>query len=145
MYPKYTALSKFLKDEDRRDPAMILNTPQIVVAGRTNVLFSSVTLNNKTNALGWIFFTGHSWQESLPPEATTKDLTARLGNMSEGVFYVSFFDTTSGDCVQETPMKCESGILNIQPPQFTRDIAFKAKLQPQAETRKTRWQPCRAS
>jgi hypothetical protein len=138
MYPKYAALSKFLKDEDRRDPTMILNTPQIVVAGRTNVLFSSVTLNNKTNALGWIFFTGHSWQEALPLEATAKDLTVRLGNMNEGVFDVSFFDTTSGDCVKETPIKCEGGILNIQPPQFTRDIAFKVKLHPHAATRKAR-------
>ena len=84
-----------------------------------------------SKAIGWVYYTGSSWLEELPIRATADDLQVTFDNMADSTYTVEFWDTSEGKCALSKNVLCENGSLQIEFPQFTRDIAFKVKQNPE--------------
>jgi hypothetical protein len=140
-YPMFAAVSRFMKDVDRRGPdflpffaasapppgdpgaPLLLNDP----AGPPGRL-AVRCMKNRERAIGWIY---HVTQfECLDPagDPTTTDLALQLGDWLLGEYEVEFWNTETGEPVlRETRRLPAGGRFSLPVPAFSRDIAFKVR------------------
>ena len=126
-YPSYTAINKFMKDVDRRDPTKKTSHHTVMSALASTPVFKATVYHNKTEGQGWIYYTGSKWLGTLPASATTDDASLSLPDMANGVFDVEFWDTVKGEIILETTATSQNGQLVLKIPKFSRDIAFKIR------------------
>lgn len=122
LYPKFQALSRFMKGEDRRDPALrpaspILSAPEV----------KAVCLQAPYRALGWIYAPSEFTDEPPPTTNKFRDVAVTLAGMSNGTYQAEFWDTTTGTVVSRSRASTEDGDLTLKAPPFRRDIAFKIR------------------
>jgi hypothetical protein len=140
-YPRYAAVSRFLRGEDPRNPdARMLGTaPSTNATNRCTVAIQGGTPPNTLGVVaygapagvnGWIH--RDSDYEAADPAGLSHVTNAvlQLGGMTDGRFVVEYWDTLRGEPVQEYPATAAGGVLRIDVPPFARDIAFKAKSEP---------------
>ncbi len=126
-YPKYLAIARFMKGEDRRDPALLPVVPVILQNGAMSETLDAQCLKNRRRALGWIFLTG-AFQHRDPAGTTVEaGVSLELTNLQDGSYDVEFWDTTAGRPVAKSKATTQYGSLSVPVPAFARDIAFKVK------------------
>jgi hypothetical protein len=146
LYPRYAAVSRFMKDSDLRDPAARLFTtpytpPNIAAIGSPDwtaniVKRDGVTSNadwriecfgTPTRAQGWIYnMTGF---ETLDPATSPPDntLTLRLTGMHNAAYEIEFWDTLQGKPIQTARETARGKVLIVPMPPIVRDVAFKLR------------------
>jgi len=128
-YPRYAAVAAFMKDVDRRDPALVPAAPPVQRPDGTPPL-ELTCMRSPSQALGWIYRQpGFGSVDPLGPP-TVSNLVMSLDGMTNGVFAVEFWDTSAGVPLKALRERAEGGMLRVAIPPFARDIAFKARLAP---------------
>ncbi len=126
-YTKFRALANFMKGEDRRNPDAVMRHIQTLVdddSGRADGDFLALSFLSDHNGIGWMADTNH-FSSRNPPAVS--NLVMRIEDMAEGRYTVEFWDTTQGDPVHELQTTTRNGILDVEAPVFTRDLAFKIR------------------
>jgi hypothetical protein len=123
LYPRYTAVARFLEGVDPRDPAAKRIEPP-------------VSGNDQYRALGtaspdavrcYIHPVTYPRKGAQIPEA--QHVTVTLSGLKPGIFRVEFFETEKGTATRKLDLKAEgNGVLAIPVPPFRVDCAFKARL-----------------
>lgn len=131
-YPKYLAVSKFMKGEDRRNTARTTCTPQLRLGTEPAVGIDVQCLKDRTSGLGWLFCTGDFEKIDPVGEPTVLDLKMVIPNMTAGAYTVEFWDTTTGRPlpVRQQTTTDEQDTVTVAVPPFARDLAFKIKPAP---------------
>ncbi|MDA0323372.1 MAG: DUF5060 domain-containing protein [Verrucomicrobia bacterium] len=126
-YPKYLAVQNFMKDEDRRDPEMILKTAQVLHGAAVSAGYSVLSLQSRHRAMGWLW--NHVAYADLKPggEPTDTNLSIRFSDIEPGEYDLEFWDTLYGRVIGQTRVGSPNGVLTAPIPPFTRDIAFKLR------------------
>lgn len=128
LYPKYLALSRFMKGEDRRDPNMLTVAPALSSARDGGYPIEALCLKNRSRGLGWIFHTSDFGRIDASGPAVTEGVAMRVPGLAAGAYRVEFWDTVSGRRMTDTPATVgDNGELAVDVPAFARDIAFKVK------------------
>lgn len=130
-YPKYDAISKFLKSEDMRDPELQMYTPELLIDGAEAGHLAAQCLKNRNRALGWIYHSEDFSSVDLQGNTMVTNLTLRMKDMCDGNFYVEFWNTIAGRPVAKISVQTENKVLIVNVPGFIRDIAFKIRTQKQ--------------
>ncbi len=128
-YPEYLAISRFMKDEDRRDPSLLSHTPVLTMPPAPGVNALSFSLKNNTRALGWIYDAPAFEVSDTETHPTLSNLVVRLDNMTNGMYRIEFWNTTRGEVTQRQTREVKDTKLTLTVPPFSRDIAFKVKRQ----------------
>jgi hypothetical protein len=129
-YPEYLAVSRFMKDEDRRDPALVEYAPALIRPGSEDGQVQACAMKSGTRALGWIYDrVGYDTQASDPHRLTT-NLVVRLEGLSNGTYRVEFWNTAEGQPVDRRTVTVTDNTLSAKAPSFSRDLAFKVRKNP---------------
>ena len=126
-YPKYSAVSKFMAGVDRRDPAMRVSTPVFTREDNAVPGLDVQCLKSRNQALGWIFYAAAFATLDPARSPATTGILMELKEMSDGPYYVEFWDTVSGRCIVRDRVHADRGVLSLAVPPFVRDIAFKVQ------------------
>ncbi len=122
-YPEFSAVSRFMKGEDRRDRSL-KNRKAFVVQGEGSTVPVSVeTLRNSRRCYGWIYVSRNYEKEHSPIE----EGMLIVSKMDNGEVEIEFWDTTEGTVLATKNAIVENGCLKVTVPTFRRDIAFKIK------------------
>jgi hypothetical protein len=125
LYPMYKAFKNFIQDENRVN--MSCYSPRLVIDGQTASNLAVECMKTEENAIGWIYHT-RGFIDNYPLSHTsTTNLSLILSEMTNGLFSVSFWDTTTGTKVSESNAVSQNGTVKLIVPPFIRDIAFKVK------------------
>ncbi|MDD3118404.1 MAG: DUF5060 domain-containing protein [Victivallales bacterium] len=161
LYPHYYGVSRYLADIDPRGknllrrpvhfPPFPLGIPRyfhavvaeelqlpgyfpplLAPAGDFSEL-RGLTVGNRNEVYGWIFFYHRVWHYPSAPDSLTPTgrLPLRLPwELQPGHYAMEFFDTMTGKCRQRTEFTVRDGKLPVfTMPPFTIDIAFKLRRQ----------------
>jgi hypothetical protein len=129
-YVCYQALSRFMADEDRRDPTSTMIPASLRINGVEAPSLRNVCLRGKTLCLGWIYDSLNYGESDPRGDATIANLHLVLSDMERGSYAVEFWDTTAGRCLTRDSLTTPGDTLDIPVPPFARDIAFKIKPLP---------------
>ena len=125
-YPEFLAISRFMKDIDRRDPTLLPHTPKLSLPGTKENRIMALSLKSPTRTLGWIYDTPAFNTAPSEPHPAISNLVTRLDGMNNGRYRVEFWETTRGTLAKSQDVEVTEGLLSFTVPLFTRDIAFKA-------------------
>ncbi len=126
LYPEFTAVSRFMKDEDLRDPSLAMAKPQLEHADKAAGL-SVWSLKNMTRAQGWICRRTDFSAIDPTGDAITTNIVMKIRDMSNGTYKVEFWDTNAGNPMPAFDAQVTNESLRVAVPAFTRDIAFKIR------------------
>ena len=126
-YPKFLAVSRFMKGEDRRDRTVLPCNPELSLPGNPNIQVQSYSLKNGTRALGWIYDVPEFDKAPSETHPAISNLVVRLDGMSNGHYRVEFWDTSRGILSQRQDADVKEGRLSVTAPVFSRDLAFKVR------------------
>ncbi len=127
-YPRFTAIKRFMKGEERRDPEFVHRAAHLSAEGEEASKVALKCMGNKSKAVGWIYRTSdfHSVDPKGDPVTTGLNLT--VSDLTEGMYEVEFWDTSAGMAVNGTTAKTTEGRITVELPAFPRDMAFKVRL-----------------
>jgi len=132
-YPIFRAVSNFMEGEDRRNPDAKSVYPHVRMKETGEPLFSAAVYQSRTDALGWIYYTGSLWDRPLPKAATAEGLSLLVNGLADGNYTVEFWDTRRGKKISTATATASQDKLSIEAPEFTRDIAFKIRRKGEAQ------------
>ena len=136
LYPVYSAVQRFMKDVDKRDPRMVLVQPTLKADDTPGKPpqppVEAVCSASPTQAIGWIFtragFSGVRESGGAPLKLDITNLAVELGGFTpDQVYRIEIADTASGQTVKRFDLRATGGTLIFQVPSFTRDCAFKIR------------------
>lgn len=124
-YPLYAAFSRFMQNEDRRDPSLLMGQAVLLADDVPLPNMRCLTFKNERRGAGWIYDAARF--QSLDPSDTPDmtNLVLRLDGMTNGTFRAEFWDTSAGVPVGAVRAASSAGNLRLPVPPFARDIAFK--------------------
>jgi hypothetical protein len=146
LYPRYAAVSRFMKDSDLRNPsARLFTTPytpsNIAAIVSADWMADIVTRDGITSnanwriecfgtperAQGWIY--NASGFETLNPATDPPDntLSIRFSGLDKASYEVEFWDTIKGQPIHTAREKAHGNILVVPIPPTVRDVAFKLR------------------
>ena len=128
LYPAFRGVAAFMKDVDRRDPALLPVDPAFYGDGAPVGELVWACLRSPGLVLGWVGRGPEFEEADLAGPPRVSGLQAELGGLSNGVFKVEYWDTTRGVPVQRVSVASTNGVLRLTLPPFVRDAAFKAQL-----------------
>lgn len=128
-YPEYLALSRFMRGEDRRDPAMLSYTPSLVLDGNSTDRIRACAQKSGTRATAWIYDTLPYNDPEPGVQPVVSGLVARFDVLSNGTYRVEFWGTAEGQLLSQQTGRVKDGALSIKFPSFSRDIAVKIRRQ----------------
>jgi chitodextrinase len=124
----YTALANFVQPEELYLPSM----PFVDYGAQANSTKVG-GFKKADRALLWINNTTATWNISSP--STISGMTFTVPAVTNGLYNITFFDTTAGTTIATTTATASGGNLVIAGiPSFTRDIAIKAIASGSADT-----------
>ena len=130
LYPRYTAVKKFMENVDPRDPASKRQPAALTVAeaGDKALLqkFAAVCTASPEKARGYIYPVRFARAGDEAPEAD--HLSVTIGGFTPGLFRVEFFETENGKSVRRFDVRTQENLLAIPVPRFRSDCAFKVHL-----------------
>jgi hypothetical protein len=126
-YSEFLAISRFMKGEDRRDPNLLASLPVLSIADAPADQIQARALKSETRALGWIYDTRAFNTTDSEAHPTLSNVVARLDGMSNGLYRVEFWTTTTGKPAKQEDVAVKEGSLSVTVPPFARDIAFKVR------------------
>jgi hypothetical protein len=129
-YPEYLAVSRFMKDEDRRDPALVAYTPALIRPGSEDGQVQACAMKSGTRALGWIYDRAAYNNQPSGAHRTNSNVRVQLEGLSNGVYRVEFWNTAEGIAVDRQTVAVKDGTLSAKAPPFARDLGFKARKSP---------------
>jgi hypothetical protein len=139
-YPRYGAVSRFMKGEDRRGPdkrfittyAWWTNSVRsgcaiVMQGGESTNTLAALAYGTPESLLGWIC--RDSDFDTADPDGLPgiTNAVVELSGVQKGTYTASFWDTKRGRPMFETDATSRNGVLRIAAPPFGRDIAFKVK------------------
>ncbi len=127
-YPKFRALANFMDGEDRRNPEAYLRHGQKLFDPETGNTHNGITtyfFSDGHDGLGWMVDTHHFSSRQTP---TVTNLVMRLDSMSPGNFMVEFWETEEGTPIHRSHPANSNRLLEVQVPDFSRDLAFKIRF-----------------
>ena len=136
-FPIYKAFSRYIADEDYRDPALVPNAPVARVdSPAPNEKLPAPPQMEASIAIapergyGWIHLP-HGLYTQADPEAPPVHAGYRLHIAVEAekdtVYTVEFWDTLLGEPVRLQDVRVRDGAIEVPVPDFSRDIAFKLR------------------
>lgn len=117
LYYHYKPLSIFLKDEDLRN---------LTVHKTENGIVRSYGLKNNNKAYVWVQDINHTYINRELPINTIKGQILNFP-LDDGKYTVELLNTFTGVIITTKTIICKSGKLEIQIPDFKKDIAIKIK------------------
>ncbi len=130
LYPRYTAIRKFMENVDPRDPAAKRRPAELAVAenGDKALLqkFEALCTASPEKARGYIYPLRYARAGEEAPEADR--LTVTIDGFTPGLFRVEFFETETGKSVRRFDVRTKENLLAIPVPRFRSDCAFKVNL-----------------
>lgn len=127
-YPRFTAISRFMKGEERRDPEFVRRTAHLSAEGEGASGVALRCMGSKSKAVGWIYRTSDFHEVDPKGDAITTGLKLTVPDLTEGIYDVDFWDTSAGIAVEGTSATTKEGRITVAVPAFARDMAFKVKL-----------------
>jgi hypothetical protein len=129
-YPMFTRVRDFMADIDKRDPLLKTAYAQVAMLnteGRPlQPRVEAVCLASPTHAIGWLWvreaYTRNTWEGR---DFDIHGVKVVLNGFTQPVYRVSYWDTQAGCEVKHERLRPVDGRLELFPPPFTRDAAFK--------------------
>ena len=130
LYPRYTAIRKFMDGVDPRD-VTAKQAPSILSVDEKGDAtlakkFSAVCIASPEKARGYIHPVRYARAGEPPPVG--EHLTLSIDGFTPGVFRVEFFETESCKPVRRFDVRTKDNRLDIPVPKFVSDCAFKLHL-----------------
>jgi hypothetical protein len=126
-YPKFAALSRFMKGEDRRDPEMTMTRARIAAGGSEGDPWAVECIRSPSRALGWIYNKTNFERIDPQGDPTGTNLVLTVRGMAAGPCTVEFWNTVEGKPAVSVRAAAENGVLTVGVPPVARDVAFKIK------------------
>ncbi|MFO7534487.1 MAG: LamG-like jellyroll fold domain-containing protein [Kiritimatiellia bacterium] len=126
-YPVFGAVSRFMKDVDRRDPELLSIDPAFSGTTPAGEL-AWACMRSPRQAIGWVCRSRGFEQADLSAPPGVTNLTAVLTGLTNGAFTVEYWDTLKGEPAARAAVAVSNGVLTLAFPPFVRDMAFKARL-----------------
>ncbi len=130
LYPRYTAIRKFMENVDPRDPTSKHRPAGLTLAenGDKALLqkFEALCTASPEKARGYIYPVRFARAGEEAPEA--EHLTVNIDGFTPGLFRVEFFETETGKSVRRFDVRTQENLLSIPVPKFRSDCAFKVAL-----------------
>jgi hypothetical protein len=128
LYPQFQALRRFMQGEDRRAPDMLMADAAVLLADAPAPDLGVQCLRSPLKATGWIHrIAAFEYTDPLTGPAVS-NVVLRVGGLTNGLFQAEFWDTQVGKPIRTENAQVEAdGVLDVQVPPFTRDIAFKLR------------------
>jgi len=136
LYPVFTAVRRYMKGVDKRDPKAVFVQPALKVADLPGKPpqppLEAVCTASPDQALGWIWsrrgFSGIREEGAAAPNLDVYNLAVELpGFTPDQVYTIEIAETVSGHTVKRFDLRATDGRLVFQVPPFTRDCAFKIR------------------
>ncbi|MCL1887330.1 MAG: DUF5060 domain-containing protein [Kiritimatiellaeota bacterium] len=137
LYPMFTRVRDFMAGVDKRDPLLrtvharvempaAQSQPPLAWDRPAQPRVEAVCMASPTHAIGWLWareaYTRASWDGR---DFDIQGVKVTLNNLTPPVCRVSWWDTQAGEEVKRERLRPVEGRLELFPPPFTRDIAFK--------------------
>ncbi len=130
LYPRYTAIKKFMEGVDPRDTAAKRVPIVLGVAEGGDKeqpqKFAAVCTASPEKARGYIHPARFARAGEAPPAADR--LTVNIEGFIPGLYRVEFFETEAGTSVRRFDVRSQERLLTIPVPKFNSDCAFKLHL-----------------
>ena len=126
LYPEYLALSRFMKGEDRRDPALVSYSPALSSTSPPTQV-QAQCLRSPGRAIGWIYVPDEFTDTPVAESPPVTGVSLSFGDATNGTFKTEFWETVRGTVVRREETAAANGLLTVPVPPFKRDIAFKVR------------------
>lgn len=130
LYPVYKGVAAYMRDVDRRDPALLPADPVFSGGGVSAGELGWACLRSPSLVLGWVCRTPEFETADLAGPPRVKELQAEISGMTNGAFTVEYWDTAKGALARRVSVASTNGVLALTLPPFVRDVAFKVRLAP---------------
>ena len=127
LYPEFLALSRFMADEDRRDPTLKAVQPAIWIEGTGTARAMAQCLCGNERAIGWVYNPAMFGNEEILQPAPVSNALLRLSGLTGSVYEVEFWDTARGTLASRTNVTERDAELTIRLPPFLRDWGIKVR------------------
>jgi len=136
LYSVYTAVHRFMKDVDKRDPRMVFINAVLKaedLPGKPpQPPLTAICSASPTQAIGWIYsrngFAGVRESGGEMLKLDVYNLVVELDGFTPNqVYLIEIADTVSGHTVKRFDLRATNGKLVFNVPPFTRDTAFKIR------------------
>jgi hypothetical protein len=125
-YPRYLALSRFMRGEDRRDPTLRPAAISCFAPEGPAADVEGVCLCGPTKGYGWIFRLS-AFGEGAETGGSLSNLTLRIPGLTNGTYAAEFWDTAEGAIIATETARVENGAVQAPLPPLARDMAFKLR------------------
>lgn len=131
LYPRYTAVKKFMADVDPRDLAAKEVSAKLELTNKESAnkgmlqQFAALCTTSPTEGRGYIYPVVFDRSGAEQPEV--KGLTLRIEGVQNGIYRVSFHETERGDQTRKFDVRSDGESIAIPVPTFKKDCAFKLK------------------
>ncbi len=130
LYPLYTRVANFMKGVDKRDPNLKLANPQVdmlnVDGRKPQPRVEAVCIASPGQAVGWLWvreaYARNTWDSK---DFDIYGVKVTLSGFSNTTYRVSYWNTQTGEEIERKRLRPDDGRLELYPPAFTRDSAFK--------------------
>ena len=129
LYPRYRAVSEFMKDVDPRDPTIVQANTKLDLTnpetGNKELLkqFGAICVASPTTGRGYIYAVKFTNKEEDALQA--EGLKIFIEGIQSGLYRVAFHETSTGRQLRRFDVRAEDGYIGIPVPAFKKDIAFK--------------------
>jgi hypothetical protein len=129
LYPRYKAVSEFMRDVDPRDPTIVQANTKLDLAnpesGDKELLkqFGAICVASPTTGRGYIYALKFTNKEEDALQA--EGLKIFIEGIQSGLYRVAFHETSTGKQLRKFDVRSEDGYIGIPIPSFKKDIAFK--------------------
>ncbi len=133
LYPMYRAVSRFMEDVDRRDPALQPRVVQLAFDGADPVpagQAGGMCLASPRLVLGWVFLRPCFQRNGAPLEQPLENLTVTVPECADGIYRVEYWDTQTGTIIQRNDVRAANDRLILDLPPLRQDVAFKIRPRP---------------
>ena len=127
LYPEYLAVSRFMKDEDRRDPEADSYSPTIASTGVPPVRAQAVCLKSTSKANGWIYAPDEFNEQPVLDLQPLAGVSLSINGLTNGNYRIEFWETLRGTIVDTRNLTVTADRFTVPVPPFRRDIAFKLR------------------
>jgi len=126
LYPRYTAVKKFIADIDPRDITAKQVKATLVLSdkksGNPNLLKKYDALCTASAVAGRGYIYPRVFAKN---KATVKGLTLNIKGVQRGIYRIAFHETERGEQTRKFDVRAEGDSISIPVPSFRKDCAFK--------------------
>ncbi len=122
LYWHFKAFAAYTRGEDRRDPAFRMTRPAVEHAGGGRL--GAMAYMSRRRGYAWVYAVEAMTRYPKEPMAV-ENVRLRFTDVEPGVWKVEFWDTVTGEIAASRMLDTEGGMLAVDLPAFTNDMAVK--------------------